>query len=147
MKYEVTIPVTLAINAVDAHSAEDLANMWLGLIDPRVVRVGEFAVEEKWQEAAEAMLKDGRSYQEAAEAVGKSRSTLQRHLPGYGRKTGQWRERGLEMLEEGQSYREVARTLGIDSRTVQRAFPGYGFTDEETQMVRQANALLKKVGA
>lgn len=147
MRYEVTIPVTMTINAVDEQDATELAGMWLGLVDPRITNVGEFEVKELWQEEAEAMLQDGRSYQEAAEAVGKSRSTLQRHLPGYGRKTGQWRERGLEMLEEGQSYREVARTLGIDSRTVQRAFPGYGFTDEETQMVRQANALLKKVGA
>jgi hypothetical protein len=97
-----------------------------------------------WVPRAKELLEERQTYEAVGDAVGKSADAVARHLPGYGRYSQRWHDKALEMLEDGQSYREVGRTLDIDHGAIRRAFPGYGFTTEETQMIRQANALLNK---
>lgn len=102
-----------------------------------------------WIPRAKEMLEGGATYTEVGAAVGRSLGAVRLQLPGYGLQSKHygWKPRAKELLEQGMSYREVGRTLHHDHNHIRRVFPGYGFTIEETQMVRQANAMLKKLGA
>lgn len=100
-----------------------------------------------WVPEAKQLLEQNHTYLEVARRVGRSRDTVRTVLPGYGKRNPKWHAQALEMLKDGRSYRDVSRTVGIDNHQIAKVFPGYGFTVEETQMVRQANAMLKKLGA